>query len=80
MGVALLFAIVIEAVVGLTGFGKYAFLYHLYRPFQLLEKMGKGLPFQWDTLLTWGVGTALVSFVAFTAWLIVRLERMDITA
>ncbi|MBI3992677.1 MAG: hypothetical protein HY342_05350, partial [Candidatus Lambdaproteobacteria bacterium] len=80
VGVSLLFGIVIEAVVGLAGYGKYVFLYHLFRPYQQLQKLGKGLPFQWDDLLTWGLGATLVSFAVFALWGIVRLERMDITS
>lgn len=79
VGVSLLVGIVIEAIVGLTGAGKYIFLYHLFRPFQLIEKLGKGLPFRWDTLLSWGLGTTLATFVVLLLWLVIRLERMDIS-
>ena len=80
VGVSLLFGIVIEALVGLAGYGKYVFLYHLFRPYQQLQKLGKGLPFQWDDLLAWGLGTTLLTFAVFALWSIVRLERMDITS
>lgn len=78
VGTALLLGIGLEAAVGLSGAGKYLFLYHLHRPVAMLEKLGKGLPFQWDDLLTWGVGTTIVSFLVLGGWLITRLEKMDV--
>jgi len=80
VGTSLLLGIGLEAAVGLSGTGKYFFLYHLHRPVAILEKMGKGLPFQWNDLLTWGVGTTLGSFVVLVAWLVFRLEKMDVSS
>lgn len=80
VGTALLLGIVLEVAVGLVDFGKYVFLFHLHRPVGIIEKMGKGLPFQWESILTWGVGTSLVTVAVFGFLVVWRLERMDITA
>ena len=61
------------------GFGRYIFLYHLHRPVDIVEKLGKGLPFKWESLLVWGLGTCLISFVVFTLWQARRMERMDVS-
>ena len=78
VGTALLVGIVLEAAAGLGGFGKYVFLYHLHRPVAVVEKLGKGLPFRWDAVVTWGLGACLISFVLFSVWQVARLERMDV--
>jgi len=79
VGVTLLLAIVLEAVVGLADWGRYLFLYHLFRPVQLIEKLGKGLPFRWEQVVEPGLATSLVTFVVLALWAIRRLERMDIS-
>lgn len=79
VGSALLLGIVVEAAVGLGAFGKYVFLFHLHRPVGIVEKLGKGLPFKWESLLTWGLGTCLITFVVFAAWQVLRIERMDVS-
>ncbi len=79
VGSALLLGIVVEAAVGLGSFGKYIFLYHLHRPIGLVEKLGKGIPFKWEQLLTWGLGTCLITFAVFAAWQVLRIERMDVS-
>lgn len=79
VGTALLAGIVLEAAAGLGGFGKFVFLYHLHRPVAVIEKLGKGLPFTWDVVLSWGIGACLISFVIMCVWQVARLERMDVT-
>jgi ABC-type transport system involved in multi-copper enzyme maturation permease subunit len=79
VGSALLLGIVVEAAVGLGGFGRYVFLYHLHRPIGIVEKLGKGLPFRWEPLLTWGLGACLVTFAVFTAWQVIRMGRLDVS-
>ncbi len=78
VGSALLLGIVLEAAGALGGFGRYFFFYHLHRPVGIVEKLGKGLPFKWDGVLIWGLGACVISFVGFSIWQIVRMERMDI--
>lgn len=78
VGTALLVGIVLEAAAGLGGFGKYVFLYHLHRPVAVIEKLGKGLPFKWDAVVTWGLGACLITFVLLCAWQVARLERIDV--
>lgn len=79
VGVSLLLAIVLEVAVGLSGWQKYVFLHYLHRPFHMVLRMGKGMPFQWEALLSWGLGATLISFAGFTLWLVWRFNRMDIT-
>ena len=78
VGTALLAGIVLEAAAGVGGFGKYVFLYHLHRPAAVIEKLGKGLPFKWDEVVSWGLGACLISFLILWVWQVVRLERMDV--
>ncbi|MBI4082531.1 MAG: ABC transporter permease [Candidatus Lambdaproteobacteria bacterium] len=78
VGVTLLLGIGAEAAVGLAGWGKYVFLYHLHRPLELLEKLGKGMPYRWDQVLSWGLPTTLIAFAVLALWAVARLERLDI--
>lgn len=80
VGVSLVLAIVLEVFVGLTGWHQYVFLYYLHRPFHMILRMGKGMPFQWEALVSWGLGASLISFALFTLWLVWRFNRMDITS
>ena len=80
VGVALVLAIVLEFGVGLLDqSARFVFLHHLAAPFALVAKMGKGLPFQWEEVLVWGLPVAGVTFALFAALLVARMERMDIT-
>lgn len=80
VGVALVLAIVLEFGLGLLDeSARFVFLHHLTVPFAQIVKMGKGLPFEWDETLRWGLPVAGATFVAFAAALRIRLERMDIT-
>lgn len=79
VGVAVILGVVLEAGVNLADFAaRYVFFYYLFRPFALVARLGRGMPFQWQPVFTWGLGVALISFSVFTAWLLLRLERMDI--
>jgi hypothetical protein len=78
VGTALLVGIVLEMAAGLGGFGKVVFLYHLHRPVAVIEKLGKGLPFTWDVVVSWGIGACLISFAVLCVLQVARLERMDI--
>jgi ABC-2 type transport system permease protein len=80
VGVALVVAIVLEFGLGLLDeSAQFVFLHHLPVPFAQIAKMGKGLPFEWEPTLVWGLPVAGLSFAVFAAWLVARLERMDIT-
>lgn len=79
VGTALLLGIGVEAAVGLSGHGRFIFLYHLHRPIGIIEKIGKGLPYQWESIIFWGLGSSLIAFALFSLWTALRLERMDIT-
>jgi hypothetical protein len=79
VGVAVILGVILEAAVNLVdAASRYVFFYHLSRPFALVSRLGRGMPFQWEPVLTWGLGVALVSFFVFAGWLLVHLERMDI--
>ena len=79
VGVAVILGVVLEAVVNLMdSAARYIFYFHLPRPFALVSRLGRGMPFQWEPILTWGLGVALASFLVFGAWLLLKLERMDI--
>lgn len=80
VGVAVLLGTVLESVAGLLAAGRYLFVHPLHRPFALLERMGKGLPFSWEEALTEGLAVTLAWFVVLAAAAWLRLERMDITA
>jgi len=58
---------------------KFVFSVYLEKPADLLVKLGKGLPFVWQSLATWGLGVALVSFCAFVFLVGFRFHNMDIT-
>ena len=81
VGTALMLGIVAQTAVGLFGekSGKYFFFFHLFRPISNIERMGKLHHFQWEPVLTWGLGSTLISFAVFTAWIILKMERMDIS-
>jgi hypothetical protein len=79
VGVGLVLAIVLEFGIGLLDrSARYVFLHHLQVPIGYVGKMGKGLPFDWDDTLAWGVPVTLVTAIVLTGWLAWRLERMDI--
>jgi ABC-type transport system involved in multi-copper enzyme maturation permease subunit len=79
VGMAVILGVVLEAGVNLMdSIARYVFFHHLSRPFTLIGRLGRGMPLQWEPVLTWGLGTALVSFFVFIAWLMLRLEYMDI--
>ena len=71
--------IVLESVSGLLDAGRYVFLFHLHRPVALVGKLGRGLPFTWETELTLGLATTLTWFALLMLWGWIRLVRMDIT-
>jgi len=80
VGVALVLAIVLEFGLGLLDeSARFVFLHHLSVPFGQIVKMGKGLPFEWDETLAWGLPVAAVTFCGFAGALVFRMERMDIT-
>lgn len=79
VGVAVLLGIVLESVSGLLDAGRYVFLFHLHRPVALVGKLGRGLPFTWETELTLGLATTLTWFALLMLWGWMRLVRMDIT-
>jgi ABC-type transport system involved in multi-copper enzyme maturation permease subunit len=79
VGVAVLLGLVLETAVNLLDSGaRFVFFQHLPRAILLVGRLGRGLAFQWEPILTWGLGVAAVSFAVFVAWLAWRLERMDI--
>ena len=79
VGVTLLLGIVLETVTEMLDLGTWLFIHHLYRPFAMIEKLGKGLPFRWGETAAWGSTVALVTFVIFAGLLIFRMGRVDIT-
>ena len=80
VGVALVLAIVLEFGVGLLeNSARLIFLHHLSVPIALIAKMGKGLPFEWEETLVWGLPVAAVTCALCAGTLVARLERMDIT-
>jgi ABC-type transport system involved in multi-copper enzyme maturation permease subunit len=80
VGVAIVLGIVLEIAANLLPWHQAFFLSHLYAPFGLVLRMGRGMPFQWETLLTWGIGSSLVSLAILCGWIIIKLQRMDVTA
>lgn len=80
VGVAIVLGIVLEIAANLLPWQQAFFLSHLYAPFGLLLRMGKGMPFQWDALLTWGLGSALAGLAILGGWIIIKVQRMDVTA
>ena len=80
VGVAVLLGMALESAGGLLRAGHLVFLYHLHRPLELLDKLGKGVPFNWDEALHEGLAVALAWFVVLGAAAWLRLERMDISS
>ena len=79
VGVTLVLGILVETAAEMLDVGRWVFFHHLHVPLQIVAKMGKGLPFQWNEALTWGIGVSFVSFSVFAGWLVWRMERRDIT-
>ncbi|MDH4121349.1 MAG: ABC transporter permease [Deltaproteobacteria bacterium] len=79
VGVTLMLWFVLGPVSDMLGLGKWSFSTYLTKAVDVVEKMGKGLPFQWDALLYEGVPVSLVSFVVLSGWLVIRMDRKDIT-
>ncbi len=79
VGVAVILGVILEAAVNLVdSAARYVFFYHLARPIGVVGRLGRGMPYQWEPVLTWGLGVAAVSFAVFVGWVVLRLERMDI--
>lgn len=79
VGVAVLAGMVLEAVAGLFEAGRLVFLQHLHAPAAVVGRLGRGLPYQWEPVLTWGLGTAAGTCLLFGLWAWWYLERRDIT-
>ena len=41
-------------------------------------RIGKGMAYQWQPVLTWGLGVSAATLLVLLAVLFVRLEKMDI--
>jgi len=80
VGVALLLAVVLEAAANLGSAGTYVFFRWLYAPLGVVERLGKGLAYDWQPLWLEGLPVVLITFVVLGAWLLWRMQRMDITA
>jgi hypothetical protein len=79
VGVAVILGVILEAAVNLVDVAaRYVFFYYLARPLAIVGRLGRGMPYQWEPVLTWGLGVGAVSFAVFTVWLLVRLDRMDV--
>ena len=79
VGTAILAGLVLETLSGLFDLGRVIFLFHLYRPFDAIRKMGKGLPYQWDSIIAWGLPVCTVSFLILLGLLVWWMDRKDIT-
>ena len=79
VGMALVSGLVLETISGLFTAGRFVFFSYLGRPSEVVLRMGKGLPYQWGPLLTWGLLVCLLSFAAFTVLLFWWMNRRDIT-
>lgn len=79
VGVAVLGGILLDAAANLVDpVGRYVFLAYVPKPFAQIGRMAKGLPHSWDDLTAWGLGVAIVTFLALAGWALWRIERMDI--
>ena len=78
VGVAVLAGTVGELAAGLFGAGRYLFLSQLYRPLEVVERMGRGLSGRWEQVWLWGLAVGVVSLLVFGLWGWRRFERLDI--
>lgn len=80
VGTTLLSAILIESVVRLGNTGKILFFFHLSRPFEGMERLGKGVSFDWAEMASTGLVSALLGFSVCSIYLFWRFSKMDIHA
>ena len=78
VGAAVLCGLGLEAFTALWSGGKWLMVQYIFEPVRLVERMGRGIPYQWDNLLLWGLPLALGWLLLLGALGVARLERMDI--
>jgi len=79
VGVAILLGVILETAANLVDpVGRFVFLAYVPKPFSLIGRLGRGLPYDWSGLTGWGLGVAAASFLLLAGWSLWRFERMDL--
>jgi ABC-type transport system involved in multi-copper enzyme maturation permease subunit len=79
VAVAVLLGTTLDAAANLfDSMGRFIFFAYLTQPFATVGRIGKGMAYQWQPVLTWGLGVSAATLLVLLAVLFVRLEKMDI--